>query len=148
MVGHSYTLIDLFAGCGGLTRGFEDTGRFRSIFAVESDADAAETYRLNFGDHVAESLIEDVAGFPVADVVVGGPPCQGFSPLNRDAVGFERRGLSRGYLRALEQSNPAAFVMENVPQLLGSAEYSEFKRRTTAELGFLVEEDVLDAADF
>src|SRR5262245_55834145 len=86
----AYTLIDLFAGCGGLTRGFEDTGRFRSIFAVESDCDAAETYRLNFGDHVAEALIEDVGAFPQADVVVGGPPCQGFSPLNRDVVGFDR----------------------------------------------------------
>ncbi len=49
------TLIDLFAGCGGMTRGFEDTGRFRSVFAVEADRDAAETYRLNFGDHVAEA---------------------------------------------------------------------------------------------
>src|SRR3954447_9647823 len=143
-----YRLTDLFAGCGGMTRGFLDSKRYESVFAVELDADAAATYRENFGDHVGQVPIEDVAKFRPADIVIGGPPCQGFSPLNRDAVGFERRGLSRGYLRALEQSNPAAFVMENVPQLLGSAEYSEFKRRTTAELGFLVEEDVLDAADF
>ena len=101
-----YRLIDLFAGCGGMTRGFVDTGRFRPVFAVECDRDAAETYRLNFGDHVAEALIEDVAAFPEADVVIGGPPCQGFSPLNRDAVGFERRGLWREYLRALEQADP------------------------------------------
>ena len=142
-----FTLIDLFAGCGGMTRGFEDTGRFRSVFAVESDRDAAETYRLNFGDHVAEALIEDVASFPDADLVIGGPPCQGFSPLNRDAVGFERRGLWREYLRALEQARPRAFVMENVPELLRSAEYVEFKRRAE-ELGFIVGGDVLNAADY
>lgn len=144
----TYTLIDLFAGCGGMTRGFEDTGRFRSIFAVESDRDAAETYRRNFGEHVAQALIEDVARFPDADLVIGGPPCQGFSPLNRDAVGFERRGLWREYLRALEQAQPAAFVMENVPELLGSAEYAEFKAQAEHELGFDVEGGILNAADY
>ena len=47
------TLVDLFAGCGGMTRGFEDSGAFRSVFAVEFDRDAAATYAANFGDHVA-----------------------------------------------------------------------------------------------
>ncbi len=140
-------LVDLFAGCGGMTRGFEDSGEFRSVFAVELDRDAAATYAANFGDHVACGRIEDVAAFPAADVVIGGPPCQGFSPLNREAVGFERRGLWRQYLRALEAIEPRAFVMENVPELLRSAEYAEFRRRAEA-LGFRVEGDVLNAADF
>lgn len=141
------TLVDLFAGCGGMTRGFEDSGRFRSVFAVEFDRDAAATYAANFGDHVACGPIEDVAAFPAADVVIGGPPCQGFSPLNRAAVGFERRGLWQQYLRALEAAEPRAFVMENVPELLRSAEYAEFRRRAEA-LGFRVEGEVLNAADF
>ena len=140
-------LVDLFAGCGGMTRGFEDSGEFRSVFAVEMDHDAAATYAANFGDHVACRRIEDVAAFPAADVVIGGPPCQGFSPLNREAVGFERRGLWRQYLRALEAIEPRAFVMENVPELLRSAEYAEFRRRAEA-LGFRVEGKVLNAADF
>ena len=89
-----------------------------------------------------------MASFPRADVVIGGPPCQGFSPLNRDAVGFERRGLWREYLRALEQARPGAFVMENVPELLRSAEYAEFKRRAERGLGFTVEGRILNAADF
>lgn len=142
-----YDLIDLFAGCGGMTRGFLDGGRFRSVRAVECDPDAAATYRTNFGDHVIELPIEDIAVFDKADVVIGGPPCQGFSPLNRDAVGFERRGLWREYLRALEQAQPAAFVMENVPELIVSAEYREFKAKVQ-DLGFSVEEDVLNAADY
>jgi len=143
-----YELIDLFAGCGGMTRGFCDSERFEPVFAVECDPDAAATYRENFGDHVVEVPIEDVAVFPSADVVIGGPPCQGFSPLNRDAVGFERRGLWREYVRALEQAEPAAFVMENVPELLASAEYAEFKKRAEEDLGFVVEEDILNAADY
>ncbi|HVS99084.1 MAG TPA: DNA cytosine methyltransferase [Solirubrobacterales bacterium] len=141
------TLVDLFAGCGGMTRGFEDSGAFRSVFAVELDRDAAATYAANFGAHVACGPIEDVAAFPAADVVIGGPPCQGFSPLNRAAVGFERRGLWRQYLRALVAVEPCAFVMENVPELLRSAEYAEFRRRVEG-LGFRVEGEVLNAADF
>jgi DNA (cytosine-5)-methyltransferase 1 len=141
------TLVDLFAGCGGMTRGFEDSEAFRSAFAVEFDRDAAATYAANFGDHVAAGPIEDVAVFPAADVVIGGPPCQGFSPLNREAVGFERRGLWRQYLRALEAIEPRAFVMENVPELLRSAEFAEFQRWAEA-LGFSVESAVLNAADF
>ncbi|HVV90003.1 MAG TPA: DNA cytosine methyltransferase [Solirubrobacterales bacterium] len=142
-----HRLVDLFAGCGGMTRGFEDSGAFRSVFAVELDRDAAATYVANFGDHVVCGPIEDVASFPAADVVIGGPPCQGFSPLNREAVGFERRGLWREYLRALEAIRPRAFVMENVPELLRSAEYAEFRRRAE-ELGFAVAGEALNAADF
>ncbi len=141
------TLVDLFAGCGGMTRGFEDSGAFRSLFAVEFDRDAAATYAANFGEHVACGPIEDVARFPKADLVIGGPPCQGFSPLNRAAVGFERRGLWTEYLRALEAVEPQAFVMENVPELLRSAEYEEFCKRAEA-LGFVVEGKILNAADF
>ena len=98
-----YTLIDLFAGCGGMTRGFHDTGRFESIFAVEFDTDAAATYTANFPDVDMRPIpIEDVDHFPKTDVVIGGPPCQGFSPLNRNLVGFERRGLWRHYLMAVD----------------------------------------------
>lgn len=141
------SMIDMFAGCGGMTLGFERTGLFESIFAVEWEPDAAETYRRNFGDHVFEGAIEDVREFPTADVVVGGPPCQGFSPLNMAGVGLERRSLWREYLRALEQSEPVAFVMENVPELLRSAEYAAFRNAAEA-LGFEVDGRILNAADY
>jgi DNA (cytosine-5)-methyltransferase 1 len=141
------TLMDLFAGCGGLTRGFLDSRRFRAVFAVECDEDAAATYRANFGDHVVCGPIERVESFPSVDVVVGGPPCQGFSPLNMHGVGLERRALWREYLRALEEAEPDVFLMENVPQLLRSAEYQAFRKAATA-LGFQLADDVLNAADF
>ncbi len=93
--------MDLFAGCGGMTRGFVDTCRFEPIFAVEVDPHAAATYAANFGaDHVVACLMQNVTRFPKADVVIGGPPCQGFSPLNRHLVGFERRGLWRPWALA------------------------------------------------
>lgn len=142
-----YTLMDLFAGCGAMTRGFVDTRHFRPVFAVEWERDAAETYRSNFGDHVFEGPIEEVPRFSKVDVVIGGPPCQGFSPLNMIGVGLERRSLWRHFLRALEEAAPDAFVMENVPELLRSGEYRAFARAAES-LGFVVEGEVLNAADF
>jgi DNA (cytosine-5)-methyltransferase 1 len=140
--------MDLFAGCGGMTRGFRDSGRFEPVFAVESNADAAFTYGENFGhDHVEPRRIEDVRAFPRVDVVVGGPPCQGFSTLNRDLVGFDRRALWQWYAKALKAADPSTFVMENVPQLLASPEYAAFKQRAR-RLGFAVDQRVLNAADF
>ena len=136
-----------------MTLGFRQTKRFKPVFAVEFDPDAADTYELNFGRHVARGSdgrplgIGDVPRFPEADVVIGGPPCQGFSPLNMRGVGLDRRELWREYVRALEESKPRAFVMENVPELLRSAEYADFVEEATT-LGYHVEADVLNAADY
>jgi DNA (cytosine-5)-methyltransferase 1 len=144
-----YRLIDLFAGCGGMTRGFVDTGRYEPILAVEMDPDAAATYTANFGDaHIIVDKIERADELPKTDVVIGGPPCQGFSLLNSKGVGLERRSLWRQYLRALRESEAEAFVMENVPQLLTSAEYDAFKTAAEQELGFSVEGRILNAADY
>lgn len=139
--------MDLFAGCGGMTRGFVDAGGYEPVFAVEWDLDAAATYERNFGDHVFAGPIEQVSSFPEADVVIGGPPCQGFSPLNMRGVGLERRGLWREYLRALEEARPQAFIMENVPELLRSAEYASFTK-AARRLGFNIEGRILNAADY
>ena len=80
--------------------------------------------------------------------MIGGPPCQGFSPLNREAVGFERRGLWREYLRALEAVEPQAFVMENVPELLRIRRVRRVPASAPKSLGFQVEGEILNAADF
>jgi DNA (cytosine-5)-methyltransferase 1 len=143
-----YRLTDLFAGCGGMTRGFHDAGRFTSVFAVESDHDAAASYRANFpGVGLLDGRIEEVTEFPEVDVVIGGPPCQGFSTLNRQGAGLERRKLWRQYTRALEASNAIAFVMEQVPQLLDSRECAALIR-AARKLDFEVDARVLNAADF
>jgi DNA (cytosine-5)-methyltransferase 1 len=102
---------------------------------------------LNFGDHVHQGDIAGIDTFPEVDVVIGGPPCQGFSPLNMAGVGMERRTLWREYLRALDDAQPSIFVMENVPQLLRSIEYAEFFD-AARERGYEVEGRILNAADY
>lgn len=143
-----YRVIDLFAGCGGLSLGFELSGKFRAVLAVEMDSDAAETYASNFKKTPVKARpIEAITTFPSADVIVGGPPCQAFSLLNRHGVGSERRALWRHYVRALKSSGSSAFLMENVPELLRSDEYELFLAEARLE-GFTVEGRVLNAADF
>jgi DNA (cytosine-5)-methyltransferase 1 len=142
-----YKLIDLFAGCGGMTRGFIDSGAFTPVFAVEMDPRAAATYALNFGDHVAVRPVEEVLEVPEADVVVGGPPCQGFSPLNMARVGLERRTLWAEYLRILDASGASVFLMENVPELLKSGEFAAF-RQAVEQRGFTVRAEIVNAADY
>src|SRR5438477_8229050 len=101
-------LIDLFAGIGGMTCGFvKASSAFEPIFAVEIEPDAAEIYRANFGNHIHVGDIADVDVFPKADVVIGGPPCQGFSPLGRDRDAKSRAKLNslwRHFVDALARS--------------------------------------------
>lgn len=125
-------MIDLFAGCGGLTAGFRDSGRFSPLGAVEIDADAAATYAYNFGDHV---YVGDIAEWlngevPAADVVVGGPPCQGFSQLGSRNPEDPRNAMWEHYVETLLRAQPSYFVLENVPQFLKSTQFEAFKRET------------------
>ncbi len=143
------TFIDLFAGCGGLARGFLDAGGFAAVGACEVDPDAAETYRLNIDDAIFEEPIEGVADerWPESDVMIGGPPCQGFSQLGRRDPGDPRNRLWIHYARVLRASGADVFVMENVPQLLRSDQFALFKE-TVVSRGFVVKERVLNAADY
>ncbi len=147
----SYSLIDLFAGAGGLTQGFSAAG-FKPVFAVEKDPDAAETYRANFGGHVHASPIESIHNddFPEAQVVVGGPPCQGFSPLGKMNSGGRNmalNGLWREYIRVVQAVEPKVFVLENVPPFLRSAEYDAL-RREVEMAGYELTAGIVNAVDF
>lgn len=145
----SYRLIDLFAGCGAMSRGFADSGHFTPIFAVESDARAAATYARNFPDaDLRDEPIQQVNDFPDADVVIGGPPCQGFSTLNREGATVESRRLWKEYLRGLQASRPAAFVMENVPQILDSPEFAAFEDEIRRGGVYAMDARVLNVADY
>lgn len=144
--GDGLTVIELFAGCGGMSFGFKQAG-FRTQLAVEWDEAACKTFRANISERVAQCAVEEVATFPKADVVVGGPPCQGFSNLGERVPYDPRRQLWRHFLRAVEDAEPTAFVMENVPPLLKSQEYVEVRQRSE-ELGYRVDGWVLNAADY
>lgn len=127
-------MIDLFAGGGGLTRGFVQTGRFYAVAAVEMDLASAATYAANFGrDHLAAEDIGDWlkhGGVPAAHVVVGGPPCQGFSQLGKQRADDPRNLLWRQYVKVLKLAEPMYFVLENVPQFLTSPEYDRLEAAT------------------
>lgn len=122
----SLPFVDLFAGCGGLTAGFVGTGRFHPVAAVEHDLEAAATYAANFGDHVH---VGDIAEWHERDmpngvVVVGGPPCQGFSALGRQDPQDPRNSLWGEYMRVLQRVDPEFFILENVPQFLRSEQFA------------------------
>lgn len=121
------TTLDLFAGAGGLSLGFQQAAKgYEPIFAVELEPSAARTFKGHFGCEVYAGSINDVEIFPAADVIIGGPPCQGFSPLGRDRDDASRAELNelwQEYLRAVRQIKPTAFVIENVPEFQRSAQF-------------------------
>lgn len=121
------TTLDLFAGAGGLSLGFELSGLgFAPIFAVEVDPAAARTFKGHFGCPVYDGAIEDLDDFPAAEVIIGGPPCQGFSPLGRDRDDDSRGQLNelwQQFFRAVRLVRPVAFVIENVPEFQRSAQF-------------------------
>jgi len=140
------TVVDLFAGAGGFTLGFVQAG-FVPIFAVEFDKSAADTYEANFGHHCAAKDINEIKEFPAADIIIGGPPCQGFSNLGAHIPNDPRNQLWRHYVRAVDQTRPRVFVVENVPPLLNSEEGQELIRETRA-MGYQVEGRILVAANY
>ncbi|MFD8386367.1 DNA cytosine methyltransferase [Streptomyces sp. NPDC059679] len=162
-------VVDLFAGCGGFTEGFRSFRTpggtapvFRSVAAVEHDLAAASTYAANFADdagglhHIHAGDIEDWQPRDhdiKADVVLGGPPCQGFSGLGLGDVNDPRNKLWREYMRVVNEIEPKIFVVENVDRFLRSAEFEALYAATEKPNGGLrdyklVEYSVLNAADY
>lgn len=139
-------LVDLFSGAGGMTRGFVDAD-FTPIFAVDIEPWSVRTYEENFGSaHAVCAPIEKVDSFPSTDVLIGGPPCQGFSLLGENNPNHPLNTLWRHYYRAVLEAEPRVFVMENVPQLLKSDHYRHF--RESVRDRYDVWEGVLNAADY
>ncbi|MBV9922457.1 MAG: DNA cytosine methyltransferase, partial [Pseudonocardia sp.] len=144
------TLIDLFAGCGGLTAGFVRHG-YTPVLAVEHNLHAAATYALNFGEaHSHWGDIADLDAVPGADVVVGGPPCQGFSNLGSKHLDDPRNRLWQQFLRVVRAARPQAFVIENVGRFRRSTEFALLLEQ--ADHGVIADytltHGVLQAADY
>ena len=145
-------MIDLFAGSGGMTVGFASEG-FRSIFAVEWDKAAAATYAANFGEsHVIAGDIKSVPDemIPEADVIIGGPPCQGFSNLGLKDINDPRNQLWREFVRFVKRSNPQVFVIENVDRFAKSPEFQMLLEETKhgSLRDYELQHGVLNAADY
>jgi DNA (cytosine-5)-methyltransferase 1 len=149
-----FRLIDAFAGAGGMTLGFSSMfgHAFDPVWANDFNEDCVRTYDENFGAHcssgdIVKLLKSRSLDIPIADVVIGGPPCQGFSLLNKQRDGDSRKALWRQYFEIVRRSEAKVFVMENVPQLLGSIEHAAITR-TAKALGFEVASGVLRAPDY
>lgn len=149
----TYRMADLFCGAGGMTLGFVDKrfgGGFKSVLALDNDQAAIRTHAANFSGRSIQGNIEEwlnTETVPSVDVVVGGPPCQGFSLLNKARTGDERRALWEPYLDIVKESGAKIFVMENVAELFRSPELSDIRERANS-MGFGITAGVLNTADF
>lgn len=124
----AYKYIDLFCGAGGLSLGFEKAG-FSNIFAVEFNTEFAKTYKRNFPKNkiivddvrnISEAKISELVDREDIDVIIGGPPCQGFSiagNIGRAFIDDERNRLFKEFVRFVSFVKPKMFVMENVAAL-------------------------------
>src|ERR1041384_5615899 len=157
----SLLTIDLFSGAGGITEGFREAG-YHCLYANDSMPEAMETFSYNHpGTWCDGRDIEEVDPAQVRarlklhkgalDVLVGGPPCQGFSINAPERFLSDRRNkLFRDYLRFLEEFEPKAFLFENVPGLLSLGDGKVFRQivREFAEHGYHVSEKILFAAHY
>lgn len=159
----AYKYIDLFCGAGGLTLGFEQAG-FENIFSVDSNAGFAKTYQRNFPRH--KLVVDDIrnidheqiirlTGGKEVDVIIGGPPCQGFSiagNIGRTFMEDERNGLFKEFVRFVSLIKPQMFVMENVAtmatHLKGRTMKEVIKAFENAGCGYKVKYEVLNSVDF
>jgi len=143
----SYEAIDLFAGCGGLSLGFESCG-IRTV-GYEMEADYAETYSQNLAGNCICKRLQLGEQYPSAQLVIGGPPCQPFS------VGGKQLGLKDSrdgfpiFIEAIEKVNPDIWLFENVRGLLyrNKHYFDEIISRLKA-LNYIVEYKLLNAVDF
>lgn len=126
---NALTSIDLFSGCGGMTKGFSMAG-IRSIFASDIDENCEKTFLRNFPNtpflckditEISKEEVDSMIDGVAPDIIIGGPPCQGFSLANKRRNKIKddpRNKLFYGFVKFINWYSPKAFVMENVKGLL------------------------------
>jgi DNA (cytosine-5)-methyltransferase 1 len=155
----SYTAIDLFAGCGGLTQGMHEAG-FHTRIAVELEPNATRAYKLNHPDTIVvekdirlvrASEIKKHLNGQVVHLLAGCPPCQGFSTVRKlnkkKSIRDNRNGLVAEYLRIVKAVKPLTIMMENVP---GLKDYYLFKAilRELDKMGYNPKVEVVNVKDY
>ena len=151
--------IDLFAGCGGLSKGFMDAG-FDIIVGVDNDQAALNTFARNHNGAIAMNAdlskqvtfdeIRKIAGKRSIDVIIAGPPCQGFSLSGPRNFDDERNKLYLAVLEMVRQYQPKAFIIENVPGMatLYDGQIKEEILRRFRKMGYNIDCKILCAADY
>lgn len=156
-----YTYMDLFAGAGGMSLGFDNAG-FKNLLAVEFNKDFAETYKKNFPRHnlivddiknVTEQQIYDIIKNEKVDVIIGGPPCQGFSiagNIGRNFIDDDRNRLFKEFVRFVKIIKPRVFVLENVAAMERHNKGKTIKEIVSSfkEIGYDIKYKVLNAVNY
>lgn len=154
----SKKIIDLFCGCGGFSKGFENAG-YDVVLGLDSWKDAIDTFNINHNHksgitkNIYDFTNDEIKKFAKKNNVVGiigGPPCQGFSMVGKREASDERNTLYLQYVRFVEQIKPEFFILENVKGLL-TLEKGYFKKEIIerfSELGYNVTYKVLRACDY
>lgn len=156
--GKVVTVVDLFSGCGGLSFGFEKAG-YDILVGVDNWEPSLKTFKRNHKS--SETMLADLSDLNPkliekhthgkrVDVVVGGPPCQGFSISGKRMLDDPRNGLYRSFVRVVEYFQPKAFLLENVPNMLamGKGKVKDSILEDFTNLGYKVVYKVLLASDY
>lgn len=158
---NSPKVIDLFCGCGGLSLGFKMCG-FDLVAGIDNNKAAINTYERNFNGTKAicadilkidkDEIIRRIGDIDQVDVIIGGPPCQGFSNANKNYIELDdpRNKLFFEFVKFVEVAKPTVVVIENVPQII-TKNNGYAKNRITeifTEMGFNVTNAILDASDY
>lgn len=158
-----FKIIDLFSGCGGSAKGFQQAG-FDIRVAVDINKKAGQSFKLNFPNaQVFDNDIQNITGSELIKaagaksgdeiVIIACPPCQGFSTARRKAqrMNEPRNNLIEDFTRIVKEIKPAAFVMENVPGLVTGIGKQLFlkEKEKLEELGYVLSEPkIVNAADY
>jgi DNA (cytosine-5)-methyltransferase 1 len=154
----SFTFIDLFSGCGGLSCGLEMAGH-RCLLGVDADKDAIASFAANhheaavyLGDikKLSEKKLTELLRGQRVDMVVGGPPCQGFSTVGKGAVDDERNQLFREFVRIVRHTQPKVILFENVTGLVAKKNQAILKKifQHFEKLGYNMDARILSAEEF
>ena len=151
--------IDLFAGCGGLSKGFMDAG-FNIIVGVDNDQAALNTFELNhdgavglnadLSKHETFEEIKRIAGNREIDVIIAGPPCQGFSLTGPRNFDDKRNRLYLAVIEMVKEYKPKGFIIENVPGMttLYQGQIKDEILKRFRKMGYNIECKILIAADY
>ena len=150
----NFQIVSLFAGCGGLDLGFVREG-YEIIWANDNLKDACATYERNIGKHIVCGDINqvEVGSIPTADILIGGPPCQGFSGIGNRNPNDTRSSLVWNYIEILKHVKPKVFLFENVTGLKSSKSPDGSKvvdnlKTAFRDVGYKIDTYILNAADY
>lgn len=153
-----FNALDLFCGCGGLSLGFEKAG-INVIMGIDSWQDAIKTFNYNHKNakglcrdlsKIEPQEVENELNHKNVDIIIGGPPCQGFSVAGKRIIDDERNKLYKNFVKFVSYYKPKAFVLENVPNILsiGGGIVRDSILKDFEDLGYTVQYKVLMASDY